>query len=983
MAVADIDHDGVIEIIAERSRNLGGGTMAFEHTGALKWMSPEPGPRYWDALAVADLDADGSPEIIIGRTVLSANGSLKWKGAPFPCCGYPSEPSWGTLAIVGDLDLDGKSEVILGSAAYSSTGAPLWWNRSIGDGNFAALGNFNADKYPEVVVVGGGRVSLLDHNGNLIWGPVSIPSGGNGGAPTIADLTGDGVPEIGVAGASRYSVFRSDGSLLWSSPTKDRSSSSTGSSVFDFDGDGQAEVVYGDELTLRVYRGADGTELFSVPNTSGTAYELPVIADVDNDNHSDIVVASNQFLQIWGWESGPGTNGIRVYQDQNNSWVNTRKIWNQQSYHITNINDDGTVPRVEANSWQSHNTYRLNAFPDRSATAVPDLTASFLSLIDNGAAQPLSLIVRVGNAGAAPSPNGVQAKIYRGEPALGGTAIATVTMTSLAAGAYRDLRVDNVALPNNADLFAVVDAENMVTECNEANNTDRIPAVATNLLGTITVATDASFYGPTAPVAIAATVTNTGALATSYQLDLRIEDASGVLVAQLPAQGVIGPLASNATLPIAAAWNTGTTLAGNYQLRGRLLSSGGALISEALSPFAISLGVVNGDAVTLRVLTDRPVYHTTDTLRIESLIANPTVNVLLNAVSLRITVLDPNNQAVFAHIGPIGQLPPKSLRNQALSVPLNGAALASYKVFGDILDADQVVLAHAETSYAVRFDLAKSLSGKVAVALPAIDVGTDQSCTDTVTNLGAIAVSGLRVHHALVNIDTQQLVSDSPALIDLLPGAVDTRTMGIPTNNLVAGNYACALRAQIDGQLKTLAFTPFKLSAPPIRIDAEMKLGTKGRLLVLLDTPSVCDDDGDNDDESEDASHCSDTDEDHDGASAVTALSAQRAFLENLLNTEGWSYTVTQTSDDFTRAFHTGGYTVYALLSQHIKLSEQLQHELRERVFAGDGLLVAGDHDERDGRLGDALGIEFRGHLSGSFSVQSNPACCRTCRPRP
>ena len=86
-----------------------------------------------------------------------------------------------------------------------------------------------------------------------------------------------------------------DPGVLWSKQTRDASSGGTGSSVFDFNGDGTAEVVYRDECWLRVYNGKDGKTLFAANITSNTCLELPVIADVDNDGHADIVVTSDSY----------------------------------------------------------------------------------------------------------------------------------------------------------------------------------------------------------------------------------------------------------------------------------------------------------------------------------------------------------------------------------------------------------------------------------------------------------------------------------------------------------------------------------------------------------------------------------------------------------------------------------------------------------------------------------------------------------------
>ncbi|EKU96918.1 hypothetical protein Lepto7375DRAFT_0844 [Leptolyngbya sp. PCC 7375] len=118
---------------------------------------------------------------------------------------------------------------------------------------------------------------------------MQLPTNG-GGPPTIADFDGDGEPEIGVAGSNLYVALETDGSIKWTSPTRDASSAATGSSVFDFDGDGKAEVVYNDELNLRIYDGNDGTVIYSLPNSSGTLLEYPLIVDVDADGEAEIAL---------------------------------------------------------------------------------------------------------------------------------------------------------------------------------------------------------------------------------------------------------------------------------------------------------------------------------------------------------------------------------------------------------------------------------------------------------------------------------------------------------------------------------------------------------------------------------------------------------------------------------------------------------------------------------------------------------------------
>lgn len=270
------------------------------------------------------------------------------------------------------------------------------WRRADRPDGYVAIGNFDDDPYPEIVVIGNGQIYMLNHDGTdaEVWNPpthapMDLPGGGTGGAPTVADFDGDGIPEIGVAAAANYIVFNRDGSMRWSSAISDKSSYSTGSTVFDFDGDGSVEVVYRDELFLRVYRGSDGLLLAKVQVGSATWAEMPVVADVDNDGHAEIVVSSDNFRL-----SGLANTGIHVFQDPMGKWTRTRRIWNQHSYHITNVNEDGTVPLIETPNWlvPGLNNFRLNAFIPGET---PDEADSFTYKANDGRLDSNSATARV------------------------------------------------------------------------------------------------------------------------------------------------------------------------------------------------------------------------------------------------------------------------------------------------------------------------------------------------------------------------------------------------------------------------------------------------------------------------------------------------------------------------------------------------------------------------------------------------------------
>ena len=334
-AVADIDNDGMPEILVSKNSSE---IICFEHDGALKWISSTTVGRC--AIAVADLDQDGVPEIIAGRTVFNNDGTVRWIGT--------SGSSYASA--VADLDLDGSPEVVTGATAYRYDGTVYWTSSP---GGRPAIGNFDSDPYPEIVVVGGDQVSLKEHDGTLKWGPVAMPPGGGNGPPVVADIDGDGELEIGVGGHDYYVAFETDGSIKWMADTRDYSSRAAGSSAFDFDSDGSFEIVYSDEKYHHIFKGSDGTVLFKTPGSSGTLIEQPIIVDVDNDGHVEIVFAVNNYAY-------PGNTGIEVYGNDD-CWRAARCIWNQHTYHITNINDDATVPVVETNNWEVFNNYRAQS----------------------------------------------------------------------------------------------------------------------------------------------------------------------------------------------------------------------------------------------------------------------------------------------------------------------------------------------------------------------------------------------------------------------------------------------------------------------------------------------------------------------------------------------------------------------------------------------------------------------------------------------
>ncbi|MCK6502029.1 FG-GAP-like repeat-containing protein, partial [Myxococcota bacterium] len=335
VALGDLEGDGSPDIcVAGYSATL----VCVERDGSLKWAVAGSTGGYGFP-SIADLDADGQAEVVFGATVYDTDGTWLSTGAHGTGSG-----TWRSAAV--DWDGDGELEVVVGDAVYDPDGTAIMTTG--GTDGPVAVGDFDEDGLPDLVVISSSQAHVYLNDGSH-WFSTTVDAAG-GGSPTVADFDGDGHVEIGVAAQDYYTVVDDDGTVLWQHAIHDYSSRVTSSSVFDFDGDGASEVVMADEYYLYVFDGTTGSTRYSyADHASGTLYEYPVIADVDNDGAADIVLASNDY-------AFSGDNGITILSDP--SWQPARPVWNQHSYHITNVDNDLRIPAGEEPNWESWNNFR-------------------------------------------------------------------------------------------------------------------------------------------------------------------------------------------------------------------------------------------------------------------------------------------------------------------------------------------------------------------------------------------------------------------------------------------------------------------------------------------------------------------------------------------------------------------------------------------------------------------------------------------------
>jgi len=473
--------------------------MVFSATGKVLWKTTDAkimcnygGPQ------LGDTNGDGIPELLVRYTVVDAKThAIRFQGRtttnPYPTADY---------ATFADVDQDGDLDIVGGNIVYQNDGkgnfTVLWDGASfatpIPDGYVAIADlDLKGDGLPEIVSVssleqGLHHIRVLDgKTGKTIWGPFDTNLGGEtlsgGGPPTIADFDGDGKPDVAMAGGYSYNVYEgATGKLKWSNVTTDTSSRVTGSSVFDFDGDGKAEVVYADERNLHVYDGKTKKELLTLCNPSGTLWEYPLVADVDGDDQAEIVLVAND---MWwgcgaGLGAGTGPTGLRVIGSKSGSWVRTRRIWNQHTYHVTNVNDDATIPAKEVTNWKTKglNNFRQNVQP-KGLFDAPNAIVE----VDGTCTTPPNIRGRVRNVGLTTLPAGVVVGFYTGDPAGTKTKIGSGKTTgAILPGGFEDVVIKWDPAPGgyftgSIGVFAIVDDDptpHTWHECKTNDNTSNV-----------------------------------------------------------------------------------------------------------------------------------------------------------------------------------------------------------------------------------------------------------------------------------------------------------------------------------------------------------------------------------------------------------------------------------------------------------------------------------------------------------------------------
>ncbi len=357
--------------------------------------------------AVADLNGNGTPDIVVGYgstldtgshgglKAFDRNGTQLWEVLTDDVTPGPSnglrDPVFSTPAI-GDIDGDGTVEVVFGGLDHKlyvvngENGQPnsAAWPRDMRDTVFSSpvLHDIDGDSRRDIIVgtdahtegppintQNGGYLHVLRYDGNPVGGFPKYVDQVVSSSPAVGDIDGDGKPEI-VHGTGTFwnasnnpgnppehavYAWNCDGTAVAGWPVAVTGEVATSPALANLEGTAALEVVVTDIVlsprSHRVYaiRG-NGTKMWErVPldffgsNPALGAGE-PVIGDVLGDTGPDILVPTNGEVVVF---SASGTQLTEDGPSYSNQKVSFTTQYSLDNVAVTDLETDGAGNQIE------------------------------------------------------------------------------------------------------------------------------------------------------------------------------------------------------------------------------------------------------------------------------------------------------------------------------------------------------------------------------------------------------------------------------------------------------------------------------------------------------------------------------------------------------------------------------------------------------------------------------------------------------------
>ncbi|MBN1341136.1 MAG: VCBS repeat-containing protein [Phycisphaerae bacterium] len=277
----------------------GSDVVRIDGKGKVVWTTPLP-ERLCTPATVADLDADGDAEILVGLldgtvVCLAGDGHRKWlyQAKPPPWEGFEMITCADVLTEPGLEVLFGYEDGWVG--CLNAQGKLRW--RFHGDRfrtSPLAVGDTDGDGAPEIIYgTDNGHVYCLTGWGAVKWRYSELAPYGRSG-PNLADLDGDGRPETLITRSNTgiatclMALDAGTGAFRWR--TRDIMQGYVSNAIVDLDGDGKLDTLHADKGNHVYCTRADGTQRWRADLGGRGIFWAPAVADIDGDGRLEVIV---------------------------------------------------------------------------------------------------------------------------------------------------------------------------------------------------------------------------------------------------------------------------------------------------------------------------------------------------------------------------------------------------------------------------------------------------------------------------------------------------------------------------------------------------------------------------------------------------------------------------------------------------------------------------------------------------------------------
>jgi M6 family metalloprotease-like protein len=320
-SLADLDNDGKLEVIAASSDgrllvwksvdpdNNGRADLFMEFNTEDELFSTVP--VVGDFTTVQDnaqiaIGSSAGQLYIMTQNELQGSVSGNVKSVTFPS---------GILALAAFSENSLKGLVVVcdnGSVHFLEEGADIKWSRAythITDFNYPAVGDLNRDGNLEIVLTSNtGDLLIIDKEGNEpeYFSPTSL--NGHLSNPTLADINSNGYLDVVFTGGGKIFAFNYKGISLTNFPIEYEQSESNISYpdpvLADIDGDGFTEIIVSSEKDQLLIFDSQGRKNLGFPiSVSGSVVANIGTADLTNNNKFDLFARSkDDYCYAWSLE---------------------------------------------------------------------------------------------------------------------------------------------------------------------------------------------------------------------------------------------------------------------------------------------------------------------------------------------------------------------------------------------------------------------------------------------------------------------------------------------------------------------------------------------------------------------------------------------------------------------------------------------------------------------------------------------------------